>query len=101
MSKPSTLRKKLPWFPTIDYDACIADLDCVNFCPHQVYEWDAETGKPVVARPYNCVPGCDSCAQMCKTQAISFPTKEKLQAALRQVRAEAQPSKELTPDPEF
>ncbi len=92
MTKPSTLRKKLAWFPTINYNVCIMDLACVNYCPHDVFDWDPETGRPVVVRPDNCVPGCDICAEGCKKHAISLPTKESVRAALRQVRGEARPS---------
>jgi NAD-dependent dihydropyrimidine dehydrogenase PreA subunit len=79
-------RRKLPWFPSINYDACASDLECLNFCPHDVFEWDPDTGRPVVAHPYNCVPGCISCAQACKAQAISLPSQEEFCALLRQLR---------------
>jgi NAD-dependent dihydropyrimidine dehydrogenase PreA subunit len=78
-----------PWFPTINYDACLADLDCLNFCPYEVFEYDAETGRPYVARPYNCVPGCDSCAQLCPAQGIRFPSPEEFRAALQRLRGDA------------
>lgn len=88
MSYPGIPREKLPWFPTINYDVCTSDLVCLNFCPHEVYEWDADTGQPIVAHPNNCVPGCDSCAQLCKAQAITFPSKEEFRKALRRLRDE-------------
>lgn len=89
MSDFSLKRKKLPWFPTINYDACTSDLECLNYCPHEVYEWDMATGRPIVAHPYNCVPGCNSCAQICKAHAIVFPNKPQFRALLRRLRAEA------------
>ena len=83
-------REKLPWFPTINYDLCAADLECLNFCPHEVFEWDEETGRPIVAHPYDCLPGCDSCRQNCTNHAISFPSKRELRAELRRLREEDQ-----------
>jgi len=89
MPDPGIPREKFPWFPTIDYSACISDLHCLNFCAHEVFEWQKETGRPIVAHPYNCVPGCDSCAQECEVQAIRLPSKQEIQEALRRVRAES------------
>ncbi len=89
MSEPRIPRHKFPWFPTIDYALCISDLECVNFCPHDVFEWDKETGLPFVARPDDCVPGCDSCAQLCHEKAISFPSQEEFRRAMRHLRGEA------------
>ena len=83
------LREKLPWFPTINYDACLMDLTCLSFCPYDVFEWEVATGRPIVAHPYRCVPGCFSCAQTCKAHAISLPGKRQLRATLRRLRAEA------------
>ncbi len=89
MASSSIPRERLPWFPTIDYDLCTSDLNCLNFCQHSVYEWDVATGRPFAAHPYNCVPGCDNCAQVCKAQAISFPSKQEFRATLRKLRGRA------------
>ena len=37
---PSVPREKIPWFPTIDVDACIGDQECVKFCKNDVFVWD-------------------------------------------------------------
>ena len=92
MPNSGTTRKKFPWFPTINYDLCRADLECLNFCLQDVYEWDKSTGRPVVANPYNCVPGCDSCAENCAAQAIRLPGKREVQGALRKLRADVHKS---------
>lgn len=89
MSRIGSAREELPWFPTINYDLCISDLRCLLFCPHDVFEWDRKTGRPIVARPYNCAPGCDLCAQDCATDAVTLPSKREFRAALRRLRAEA------------
>jgi NAD-dependent dihydropyrimidine dehydrogenase PreA subunit len=82
----SNLREKFPWFPTIDVDGCRADLQCLNFCPHDVFEWDAKTGRPIVAHPLRCLPGCEICVQGCDTGAISLPTKREFQETLKRLR---------------
>jgi NAD-dependent dihydropyrimidine dehydrogenase PreA subunit len=82
----SFLRERFPWFPTIDSAACRADLQCLNFCPHDVFEWDAKTGRPFVAHPFSCLPGCDICLEDCDTGAISLPTKHQVQDALKKLR---------------
>jgi len=89
MENSEHLREKLPWFPKIDYSICLSDLKCLNFCPAEVFEWDRDSGRPVVAHPYRCVPGCDSCARNCDTGALSLPTPSEVRTALRRLRAEA------------
>lgn len=79
-----------PWFPTIDYEACASDLDCLNFCANEVFEWDRETGRPVVAHPTRCLPGCGICLEICRQGAIRFPSKEEFRRALDRLRAESQ-----------
>jgi NAD-dependent dihydropyrimidine dehydrogenase PreA subunit len=82
------LREKFPWFPSIEYSTCLADLECLNFCPHEVFEWDPTTGRPMVAHPYRCLPGCDLCLQNCRTGSISLPSRQQWQATLRRLRKE-------------
>lgn len=89
MSSVTIPREKIHWFPTINYDTCIADQDCLNFCKSGVFAWEEETARVVVAQPNNCVLGCDSCAQICPVEAISFPDKDELRASLRKLRQEA------------
>ena len=83
-------RKKIPWFPTIDYDACIGDRECLDFCKNGVLFWDEPLGRPLVEKPYNCVLGCNACAQICPVEAIHFPTKDELRQTIRELLA-AQP----------
>jgi NAD-dependent dihydropyrimidine dehydrogenase PreA subunit len=89
MSSASIPREKIPWFPTINYDACTADQECLNFCKNGVFSWEEETARVVVSQPYGCVVGCDSCAQICPVGAITFPDKDGLRATLRRLREEA------------
>ena len=39
-------------------------------CGKNVYDWVGN--KPKVTKPYNCVVGCTSCANLCLGRAISF-----------------------------
>jgi NAD-dependent dihydropyrimidine dehydrogenase PreA subunit len=86
MSLLTYLRQKFPWFPTVDADACRADLNCLNFCPHDVFEWDSKTGRPLVAHPLRCLPGCDICLTGCPSGAISLPTKHEFRVTLKKLR---------------
>jgi len=85
---PGRQRKRLPWFPTIKCEDCLLDLECLNFCPAGVFDWDPATGRPVVARPLDCIPGCRNCAERCKGKSISLPGKKEVAAALKRIRAE-------------
>ena len=82
----SYLRERFPWYPTIDSEACRADLQCLSFCPHDVFEWDRETGQPFVAHPFRCLPGCEICLEGCDTGALSLPTKREVRLALNKLR---------------
>jgi len=69
-------RKKIEWYPSINYDRCVGCGICFITCGRRVFEWDKEMGKPVVARPYNCMVGCSTCATLCSCDAIEFPPKD-------------------------
>ena len=82
-------RRKIPWFPTIDYDKCNYCMECDKFCPHQVFERrEAEQRKLVVANPNNCVVFCRACAKTCGPDAISFPEKTAIVAMIKKIREE-------------
>lgn len=87
---PNIPREKVSWHPIINYDACIGDQECFRFCKNDVFVWDAEHKQPIVQNPLNCVVGCDSCAQICPVEAITFPSKNELRDTLRRIRAERQ-----------
>lgn len=85
---PNLPRERITWHPSINYDACLGDRACLDFCQNDVFVWDEENNRPTVENPLNCVVGCDSCAQVCPVEAITFPDKEELRATLRRLRAE-------------
>jgi NAD-dependent dihydropyrimidine dehydrogenase PreA subunit len=97
MEKLKVPREKIPWFPTINYDACIGDRECIEFCKNDVFDWDEALGHPLVARPNNCVVGCSACAQICPVEAISFPSKDELRTTLRRLIAETYREAEQAP----
>ncbi len=63
-------REQVEWYPTVDAAKCVKCGMCMN-CGKNVYDWTAAGA--VVARPYACVPGCNTCAQLCLGEAITFP----------------------------
>lgn len=81
-------RESITWYPIIDTDLCIGDQECLLFCKNDVFEWDDENSRPIVKNPLSCVLGCSACAQICPVEAITFPAKDDLRAALRKLRQE-------------
>jgi len=82
-------RKKIPWWPTIDYDKCNFCMECDKFCPHHVYEKrENEQRKLVVTNPYNCVVFCRACAKACPEDALSFPDKREITKMIKEMRGE-------------
>ncbi|RLF64958.1 MAG: 4Fe-4S ferredoxin [Thermoplasmata archaeon] len=70
-----TPRKEIEWYPRIDYERCIGCGLCFMTCSGRIVcDWDFENMRPIVARPYNCMVGCDTCAKICPRDAISFPS---------------------------
>ncbi len=66
-------RTEINWFPTINYDKCAGCGICFISCGRRVFDWDTEKDRPYVARPYNCMVACQTCANICPCGAITFP----------------------------
>lgn len=81
-------RELIPWYPTVNTELCTGDRACFDFCRNNVFEWDEQSGHPVVKNPYSCVLGCDACAQVCPAGAITFPSQEELRATMNRLRQE-------------
>ena len=74
-------RQEIHWGPTVDEDRCVGCGLCYMTCGGRVvYDWNTETGRPIVARFDNCSPGCRTCANLCPTEAITFPDVSEIQA---------------------
>jgi NAD-dependent dihydropyrimidine dehydrogenase PreA subunit len=90
-------REQVAWFPTVDAEKCIGCQLCFVTCGRDVYAiGPAPDFESSVARPYNCMVGCSTCAVVCPSDAISFPSREVVRRAehehnvLAIVRKEAQ-----------
>jgi NAD-dependent dihydropyrimidine dehydrogenase PreA subunit len=82
-------REAIDWCPRIDYTKCDYCMECVKFCPHQVFEVrETETPKLIVKNPNNCVVFCRACAKTCGPDAIEFPNKTETTAHIKKVRGE-------------
>lgn len=64
-------RGEIPWFPTVDSEACIGCQLCYVTCGRGVYEM--HDGVAVATRPMECAVGCSTCGNICPTNAIAFP----------------------------
>lgn len=59
------------WYPIIDKKKCIKCHNCIDFCPHEVFEVDDE-GYPEVVNFLDCVEFCRGCLNACDEDAISY-----------------------------
>lgn len=82
-------REKIDWAPTIDYNKCDYCMECVKFCPHQVFEVrENEEKRLIVKNPYNCVVFCRACSKTCGPDALSFPNKNETTKKIKEIRKE-------------
>ena len=71
-------RKEIPWYPKIDPGQCIGCGFCAAICGRGVYKYEFDVKRPIVANPYHCLVGCQTCANLCPVGAIDFPPPESL-----------------------
>ncbi len=76
-------RKEIKWYPKIDPAACIGCGLCAVICGRGVYSYDLVSKKPIVTKPFNCLVGCQTCANLCPVGAIEFPSPEVAREAAR------------------
>lgn len=81
-------RKKIPWYPIIDYEKCITCGKCVEFCHNRAFDFEEKDGKKrtVVKNPYNCVVFCRGCEEICPVGAISHPSEEETQKIIQELK---------------
>jgi len=85
-------RHLIPWFPTIDAAKCVGCKECMHFCHDTVYAFDEATRKVYVANPWHCQVYCQSCTHACNKDAITFPDRRDVKAAIRALREQFPPS---------
>ena len=88
-------RDKVEWYPTIDAAKCVRCGMCMN-CGKQVFDWTTDGSK--VARPYSCVVGCSTCANLCQGNAITFPDIQELRRLYKREHIWAKVKEQLTAD---
>ncbi len=69
-------REEIDWHPLIDEKKCTGCGMCVTSCGREVFDYDHEKKKAIVADPLQCMVGCTSCKTWCVFNAISFPDPE-------------------------
>jgi len=80
-------RNKIDWSPRLDYEKCNYCMECVKFCPHQVFEVrEGDERKLIVRNPDNCVVFCRACARTCGLDALSFPNKIETTEKIKNIR---------------
>ncbi len=81
-------RSKIPWYPTIDHEKCVACGKCVDFCHMSVFAIGKKQGKErtIVKKPNSCVVTCTGCDDICPVGAISHPSKKEFLQKIRALR---------------
>lgn len=77
-------REEIDWHPEIDMDQCKGCGMCVTSCGREVFDYDTEKKKSVVARPLQCMVGCTSCRVWCIYDAISFPDPQRVRNLIKE-----------------
>jgi len=67
-------RSLLVWHPALESDRCTGCEICVLTCGNDVFRWSRRAKRPVVANPGKCMVGCTTCARVCPSDALTFPS---------------------------
>lgn len=93
-------RDEIAWYPTIVPDRCVGCGVCVTSCGRGVYAYDYEAHQPVVVEPLNCMVGCTTCATICLSDAIEFPSSGWIRQLMREKKVLRQSKDLLKQNPE-
>lgn len=88
-------REEIDWHPTIDEDRCRGCGMCFTSCGRNVFDYDEDSEKSVVARPLQCMVGCTSCESWCVFEAISFPDKQYVRDFIKEKKILVAANREL------
>jgi NAD-dependent dihydropyrimidine dehydrogenase PreA subunit len=88
-------REEINWNPKIDENKCTGCGMCITSCGRNVFDFNKEKNKSVVARPLQCMVGCSSCESWCVFNAISFPDREYVKELIKKKRILEKAKKEL------
>jgi len=69
-------RTEIEWNPTVNPKKCAGCGMCITSCGRQVFDYNPDSKKAVVANPYQCMVGCTSCETWCIYDAINFPNRK-------------------------
>jgi NAD-dependent dihydropyrimidine dehydrogenase PreA subunit len=88
-------REEIEWAPIIDESKCVGCGMCFTTCGRDVFDYDKERKKAIVARPMQCMVGCTSCEVWCVFNAISFPDKQRVRDFIKNKKILVQVKQEL------
>jgi NAD-dependent dihydropyrimidine dehydrogenase PreA subunit len=77
-------REEIEWNPRIDKNKCVGCGMCVTTCGRDVFDYDLQDKKAVVAKPLQCMVGCTSCQVWCVYDAISFPDPQRVRNFIKE-----------------
>jgi len=83
-----TPRKRIPWYPTINYEKCVNCGKCVDFCHMRAFEFEEKEGKKrsTVKNLNSCVVFCRGCEDICPAGAITHPSEEETQKIIDKLK---------------
>jgi len=76
-------REEIEWSPAVNESKCTGCGMCVTSCGREVYDYDWEKKKAIVARPLQCLVGCRSCEAWCVFDAINFPDIQRVRELIK------------------
>lgn len=65
-------RSAIDWHPNVDVEKCIGCGLCVLTCGKRVHHYHRERKKSEEVHPESCFVACQTCANLCPVEVISF-----------------------------